>query len=146
MILGVKMRTLIIAALTAVAVTGCGSSQHAAETWPGQFYGNADKVDLYEQTYATTDVKLLCSKAGDQLKILITAPDGTQVTSTRPNDGSMKADIQVTGGNHSPQTLANGALWSSPRGEWGFEGDPEDTDSHKVFYLHDGVAYCPVNH
>jgi len=140
------MRKLIIAALAAASTAGCGTSQLAAETWPGQFYGNADKVDIYEQTYATTDVKLLCSKTGEQLKILITAPDGTQVTSTRPNDGSQKSDIQVTGGNHSPQTLINGALWSSVNHEWGFEGDPEDTDSHKVFYLHDGSAYCPANH
>lgn len=138
------MRKIIIAALTAAAfIAGCGTK---TASWPGEFYGNADKVDIYGQTYSTTDVKLLCSKTGDQLKIQITAPDGTQVTSTRPNDGSKKADIQVTGGSHSPQTLINGALWSSPRGEWGFEGDPEDTDSHKTFYLHDGAAYCPANH
>lgn len=140
------MRKLIIAALAAASVAGCGTSHPAAETWPGQFYGNADKVDVYGQTYATTDVKLLCSKTGDQLKILITAPDGTQVTATRPNDGSQKSDIQVTGGSHGQQTLTKGALWSSVNGEWGFEGDPEDTDSHKTFYLHDGTAFCPKNH
>jgi hypothetical protein len=129
-----------------MSVVGCGTSQPAAETWPGKFYSNPGKIDFYDQTYDITDVKILCSQGGDGLKILITAPDGTQVTSTRPQDGSQKADIQVTAGSHGPQTLAAGAVWNNVNGEWGFEGDPDDTESHSVFYLHDGAAICPANH
>lgn len=138
---------LIIAVVAAASVAGCGASQQTTETWPGKFFSNTHKVDFYDQTYDITDVKILCSSQdGEGLKILVTAPDGTQVTSIRPQDGSRKADIEVTGGSHGSQRLTGGAVWNNVNGEWGFEGDPDDTDSHSVFYLHDGAAICPANH
>lgn len=137
---------LVIAAVAAVSAAGCGTSQPAAETWPGKFFSNSHKINFYDQTYDTTDVKILCSQDSGGLKILITAPDGTQVTSTRPRDGSQRANIEVTGGSHQARTLAGGAVWKNPNGEWGFEGNPDDTKSHTTFYLHDGAALCPANH
>ena len=138
------MRTVVAVAVGAVSVAGCGTSQPAAATWPGKFFSNTHTVDFYDQTYDITDVKILCSQDGAGLKILITAPDGTQVTSTQPPDGSQKSNIEVTGGNREAQTLTGGAVWKNVNGEWGFEGDPDDTDSHSVFYLHDGAAICPA--
>ncbi|OKH61888.1 hypothetical protein EB73_29035 [Mycobacterium sp. SWH-M3] len=137
------MRQLIIIATAAIFVAGCGASQPATATWPGKFFSNPRKIDFYDQTYQISDVKILCSESNNGLTIRIAAPDGTEVTSTRPEDGSRKADIQVSGGGREPQTLTNGAVWNNVNGEWGFEGDPDDTDSHSVFYLHDGAAICP---
>lgn len=140
------MLVALVTAVMAVSVSGCSSSQPAAETWPGKFFSTTRTVDFYDRTYDITDVKIVCSQAGGSLQVSITAPDGTQVTSTQPQDGSQKADIEVTGGGHESQTLTNGAVWKNVDGEWGFEGDPGDVDSHAMFYLHDGAAICPASH
>lgn len=138
------MRQLIIIATAATLAAGCGASQPAETSWPGKFYSNVGEIDFHGQSYAVTDVKILCSDSNEGLRIRITAPDGTEVTSTRPEDGSQKADIEVSGGGHEPQTLTGGAVWSNVNGEWGFEGDPDDTDSHTTFNLRDGAAICPA--
>lgn len=39
------------------------------------------RIDFWDQTYDMTDAKILCSQADGGLKILITGPDGTRVTS-----------------------------------------------------------------
>ncbi|MEW2484279.1 hypothetical protein AB0876_32305 [Mycobacterium sp. NPDC049093] len=113
-------------------------------SWPGKFYSNVGEVDFYGQSYEITDVKILCSDSNGGLTIQITAPNGTEVTSTRPEDGSQKAAIQVAGGGHQSETLVDGAVWNNVNGEWGFEGDPDDTDSHTTFNLRDGAAICPA--
>lgn len=128
------MRYTVVAAIAVVSVAGCGTSHSSAQTWPGKFFSTNHRIDFWDQTYDMTDAKILCSQADGGLKILITGPDGTRVTSTRPQDGSQKADIEVTGGHRGAQTLAGGAVWKNVNGEWGFEGNPDDADSHKVFY------------
>lgn len=115
------------------------------ETWPGRFFSHTRTIDVFDQTFSIADVKILCRQADGVLSIQISTPDGSQVVSTRPQDGSPKAHIEVTGGGEGSlsRTLTDGALWDNVNGEWGFQGDPDDTESHDTFYLHDGAAICP---
>lgn len=125
-------------------MSGCSNSPRPPTSWPGKFFSNTHTIDFYDQTFNIDDVKILCSQDDSGLKIVISAPDGTQVTAVRPKDGSSRANIEVSGGKHAAQTLTDGAVWKNKDGEWGFEGNPDDTDSHSVFYLHDGAAICPA--
>nr|WP_157681636.1 hypothetical protein [Mycobacterium sp. JS623] len=141
--MGMHLR-VAAAALGVLVIAGCSTSPSHPAPWPGKFFSNTHTIDFYDQTYNIADVKILCSQDDAGLKVVITAPDGTQVTAVRPKDGSQRSNVDVVGGDHAAQTLVDGAVWKSQDGEWGFEGNPDDTESHSVFYLHDGAAICPA--
>ena len=111
----------------------------------GIFRVDAQKIDFYDITYSTTDVKILCSATPSGVHITITAPDGTKAQATQRDDGSQKSDITISGGRHDQQILTNGAIWKSVNGDIGCELEP-DGSYDNVFYMHDGAAVCPGRH
>lgn len=126
-----------------VLIAGCGG--HDSVTWTGSFESMRKKIDFYDITYSTTDVKILCSATLSGVHITITAPDGTKAQATQRDDGSQKSDITISGGRHDQQILTNGAIWKSVNGDIGCELEP-DGSYDNVFYLHDGAAVCPGRH
>lgn len=130
-----------------VGVAGCGGGKTQGETSPGSFTSPYGLIDFYEQPFSFDEVKILCSRSSDGLRITISDPHGeSQVTSLQPADGSPTADVEVTSSHHDPSTLIANAVWTNINGMWGFSQPDDDVDSHKTFNLRESRVFCPAGH
>lgn len=132
-----RMRAVAAAALIATS-PACGGSG-LSQSWPGRIAASSS-VDFYEETFASTDVKVLCSKKNNTLSVQITGPTGQSATSSQQADGAQLSDITVVR-NDETKILPSGALWATVKGETGFELAP-NADFDDIFYLHNGAAVC----
>lgn len=132
-----RMRAVAAAALIATT-TACGGSG-LSQSWPGRIAASSN-VDFYDETFPSTDVKVLCSKKSSELTVRITGPTGESATASQKADGAQVSDITVVRNNES-KVLPGGAHWSTVSGETGFELDPSG-DFDDIFYLHNGAAVC----
>ena len=127
----------IAAVLMGTACAAC-SDQGIVKTWNGRI--ERPQVDFYKQSYASTDVKVLCSKKDGALSLQITSPAGQTATTTQGTDGSQVSDITVVSNGES-KILPRAAQWATAQNETGFLLDPSG-EFDDVFYLHDGAALC----
>lgn len=131
----------VIAVIGLAVSAGCASD---GRTWPGTFFKTSvGKVDFYEEPFEVAELKIVCSEADNKLTAVITAPDGTHASSTRPADGAQTADIEISG-SHGTETLQDAATWKHVNGDWGFEGDPDGTHDN-ILDLRGSAAICPGN-
>lgn len=133
-----KVVGAVIAVIGLAVGAGCASGE---KTWTGTFFTTVGKVDFYEEPIDVSELKVVCSEDDSALTAVITAPDGTQASSTRPADGAQTADIEVSGGNGT-ETLQGAAVWKHVNGDWGFEGDPGGAHDN-VLDLRGAAAICP---
>ena len=132
-----RMRAVAAAALIATT-TACGGSG-LSQSWPGRIAASSS-VDFYDESFASTDVKVLCSKKNNALSVQITGPTGESATTIQQADGAQLSDITVVRDNET-KVLPSGARWATVNGETGFELAP-NADFDDIFYLHNGAAVC----
>lgn len=131
--------------VAAIAVTASCSSESAA-TWPGTFYQPYGEITVLDRSYQVDEVEILCSESDDGLQIVLTTPDGTTISSTRPGNGTPSADIDVFTGIHGSEIIPGGAVWSYVNGNWGFEQDHYDGEHDLLNFHAPNAAICPSNH
>lgn len=133
-----------VAAVVAVSA-GCASTA-SPETWPGTFYQSYGEIEVHEHVYQANAVQILCSESGDGLQAVLTTPDGTTISSTRPMDGTPSADIDVFTGIRGLEIIPRGAVWSYVNGDWGFAQNHHDSDHDVLNFRAPNAAICPSSH